>query len=47
MSIKWDKPKDEGSCPVHSYEVHMDDGDNGDLLKIDDSNLDCESASYV
>jgi len=36
MSIKWSKPKDDGGCAVNSYEVHMDDGDNGDLKKIDD-----------
>jgi|LauGreDrversion4_2_1035121.scaffolds.fasta_scaffold134473_2 hypothetical protein len=32
----WEAPKDNGSCPINSYELYLDDGNSGAFVKTDD-----------
>jgi len=37
ISFNWQAPKDNGSCPIASYELYLDDGNGGEFDKTDDA----------
>lgn len=39
IMFRWSPPADDGACPITSYKLYLDDGENGDFTSIDESEI--------